>query len=279
LHDYELRHVKAVDGSVLTEESKRWNELLSGYPFTYFDDFDKELLLGLQRGYFDFGRIRQLVETKSGELGLLQLDQEYLSVWDSYHNSIEDNANEILEGFSRSIKQNSARIAPHNAAGTFNILEQLGFQGEVKDLLEHYVATWEQVHPLFDVDASGIPVSYEPLLTRLRESLRKHKELPNRDIEKTIVDTLTHWSAAELRYIDGLDLADFELALRKSADPKKLIRAALRLEMTIYKEVFFAAPYNGTPFAEKARPVIERIAKESMVNTIRFRNFGYLSEE
>jgi hypothetical protein len=79
----------ALDKKEMTAEEARWASILRQYRFTSFDDLDRALVYGIQKGYFDEERIGRESEKLQEARRKVQGDAGLSEAWKSYHDSFD----------------------------------------------------------------------------------------------------------------------------------------------------------------------------------------------
>ncbi|WP_298963885.1 hypothetical protein [uncultured Roseibium sp.] len=99
-------HVAERDGENSALEEK-WSKILSDYGYAYTDEFDMELLKGIEDGYFT----NEIIENHAAELEHRvkrnEAAFELSNNWGNFHNSFENDENTHLEIFKRCLTANA----------------------------------------------------------------------------------------------------------------------------------------------------------------------------
>jgi hypothetical protein len=130
---------KILDEGELSEDEKRWQRMLDGYLFTRMDEFDAEILVGIDCGFFDDEELRRRAEKldevfKAGD-GQGSLE----SAWRLYHDSFDDNEPAVVAGILSTFREHVRLVTPLNLSGTLKLLKDLGHAGEARQCLDSYM--------------------------------------------------------------------------------------------------------------------------------------------
>jgi hypothetical protein len=107
------------------ESDAAWNALLDAYGFLTMDEFDVVLLNGVKNGFFD----RHLIEERGSELDkrfkTAALDNSFQRAWAMYHDSFDDNTQDVLDAIYQSFLDDVRSITPLNLSGTVTLFKDL----------------------------------------------------------------------------------------------------------------------------------------------------------
>lgn len=260
------------DGDQPTEREKAWSALLQEYRFNSVDEFDLEIWDSIDKGNFDPERWSRTAAQKSKVLRLQEQDRKFSEAWDMFHESFENNQQEVIDALVSTASNSLNQISPLNLSGTVEVLKNLGAGKQAEDLIASYINERTDDPSLFDLDRSafGFEVKDPDVRDAFRkkyDSLRQHKSL-----EAILGQIGEHQSWHE---DDLLDLA------KVSADDMyKLLKAKRGRELRlILKGAFtFAKLADKSPNMEHVLDItqegLKRIAKESTINKLRVRAYG-----
>ena len=114
-------------------------DLLLEYGFGSVDEFDKSIISGIEKGFFDDQAIRNFGEAVNHNLMLNDQGTAYREAWKIYHDSYEDNADEIIESLVQSVRSNISVVDISNLDAVIQTLRELEANEEATELIKFYV--------------------------------------------------------------------------------------------------------------------------------------------
>ena len=124
-------------GDARTEEEKRWDGLLSKIDF-YPDELDPIVISYVRDGYPDLVALDAQVARMEAALQVNSADQAYSEAWRAYHDSFEDNTQEIVAKFRDSFSSAAPTMNAMNANSTIALMRRLGED----DLADNFIRDW-----------------------------------------------------------------------------------------------------------------------------------------
>jgi hypothetical protein len=260
------------DGPPVPENEAAWNALLDMYGFTSMDALDLALLEGVRCGYFDPTPITKLAAELDKQFVALKLNGSFQQSWDLYHESFDNNQEEVLDSMYASFMSSVKQITPLNMNSTIALFKSLGRPEQAAEMIAHYVEKRGDEPGLFD------PQNYlmfgeltDPDVSKAFND--KHASLKHQfDAQKvlrTIADT-NGWSPEEITYLSQLPVDDYYRMFKgsKGKELRKLINACLQFDR------IGNATSEMKEVSKRAREALGRIAKESPLNARRVKPYG-----
>jgi hypothetical protein len=103
-----------------------WNTLLDAYGYMWTDNLDLVLMEGVCDGYFDPERIKKVAEAVHEKVLATKADGSFEEAWRRYHDSFDDDQDEVLDGLYASFLKNFKYITPTDLSGTVSLFKELG---------------------------------------------------------------------------------------------------------------------------------------------------------
>jgi hypothetical protein len=254
------------------ENEAAWNALLDAYGFTSMDALDMALLDGLRCGYFD----PELIKKHSSELGAqfagLKLNNAFQQSWELYHESLEDNQDEVLDAMYTAFMSSVKQITPLNMNSTIELFKSLGRPKQATEMISHYIEERSDEVRLFDpqhyllfgeLTDPDVSKAFEQMHASLAEKLDPTVLL------RSIANT-NSWNPEDIASLSGLTIDDYYQMFKASRDQelRKLIKACLQFGQ------FGNASSEMKEISKRAREALSRIAKESPINARRLKPYG-----
>jgi hypothetical protein len=251
-------------------EELAWNSLLEAYGYNWTDDFDLVLLEGVCRGYFDPDRVKKAAQAIHEQAVATRADGSFEEAWRSYHDSFDNNADEVLDGIRQSFLKNYRYITPTNLNGTVCLFKDLGRSEQARELLDYYVANRKEDSSLFDLEEN--PFGADITDADVRDSFKVHatKTKGALEIGAVMLAIKGGWSDEQLTVLATAEIEDYRRAF-KSHSGQELRR--------ILSNVFqFDRIANSSDamkeIPRRAREALRQIGGESLVNARRVARFG-----
>ncbi len=260
------------DRPPVPENEAAWNALLDAYGFTSMDALDKALLEGVSCGYFDPALITKLAAELDKQSAALKLNSSFQQSWDLYHESFDNNQEQVLDAMYAAFMSSVEQITPLNMNSTITLFKSLGRPEQAAAMIAYYVEKRSDESGLFD------PQNY-----------LKFGELTDPDVSKAFKDkhasvkhqldaTRVLWSIAntnswgpeDIACLSELSVDDYYKMFKasKGKELRKLINAWLQFGR------FGNATSEMKEISMRAKEALIRIAKESPINARRVKPYG-----
>lgn len=262
-----------VDGNEpVSEREAAWNALLDTCRFSGMDEFDRSLLGGVQNGYFDPALVKERASKIDEGIKASKLDNSFFDAWRMFHDSFDDNQEDVLDAIYRAFRKGVQRISPLNLNGTVALFKALGRPGQATEMINHYVASQSEDRRLFDLRhnlfAGEVTDPDVVLAFREKYATFKNEERSPRAILLSMAET-NSWSPEDITTLSTLPEEDYYEILKKTKglDVQRVIASCLQ----------FNRIGNATPemreISKRATDALRRIGQESPINARRVRSY------
>jgi len=196
--------------------------------------------------------------------------ENFNNAWDIYHNSFKENETEMVRTISDAFIFNFKFLSPRHLDSCVRLLKELGRETEAKELIEFYMQGRAEEKEFFDLTRYTAGIGDPDVRAALSQRFASFVD------QRSPVDVLAKigqsdgWGSEDIALLSKLTEADFEQIFRNqdSAQLTDIIRAALK-----FGEVQ-GAPDDWARISSNARKALEKIGKESRLNTLRVKKFG-----
>jgi hypothetical protein len=262
----------AEKGGPVPANEAAWNALLDDYGFSSTDAFDLVLLDGIERGYFDPELIKRHCSELSAQFEALKLNNSFQKSWDFYHESLDNNQEEVLNAIYAAFMSSAKQITPLNMNSTIALFKGLGRPEQAAQMISHYIEERGAERGLFD------PQSYllfgeltDPDVSKAFKE--KHDSLamkPDPAITLRSIANSNSWSPDDVASLSELPVDDYYKMFKgsKGQELRRLIKACLQFDQ------FGNASSQMKEVSNRAREALTRIANESAINARRLRPLG-----
>ncbi len=253
-------------------QEARWSALLGAYNFGIMNELDAALMSGVQAGYFDADNLCKQAAIVSQKLQTQSRDDAFLKAWEMYHDSFEDNQNEVLDSIYQAFMANAERISPNNANGTVMLFKEVGRGLQAVEMIKQYIDVQQNDQKAFDLanHPFGGDVTDPDLLEAITGKYKSFKD------DRTLGDILgtiakQHgWSKQDITTLSMTNVAAY-YSLFKSCKGEELRRI---INVSLQFEAIAGASDEMKKISTNAKEALTQIAGESAINARRVRKYG-----
>ena len=241
-----------------------WRSLLQSYGFSHCDELDAVIMRGIERGHYDTAQLDAEALKLEEQFKRKDEDNSFSEAWDVYHDSFDDNAEEVLQRIVAAVTATPNSITPTNLSGSIRLLKDLGWSGDISALIRNYVESrqagrdfWNLADQPFgdDVTDPDVRAAFDAKLATFEET---------RDATAILLELGkgNGWSRSDLAFL-ATQSAETFYSIFKAARGKELhriLRGAL-----MFRNIQNPEPdmHAVTQYSVEA---LERIALESEIN-------------
>jgi hypothetical protein len=262
--------LRSDDRKPLSEQEAAWNALLDAYGFEVIGDFELALIKGIQNGYFDPERLRDLAREANQYITERDELSSYKEAWALYHESFNDNAEDLAEKMLASYKLNAKRVNVGDMHGTVQLLKELGKAEHARQAIEAYIAVHGTDKAAFDRQSLpfGDLITDPDLIRAMDEKLRTFED--ERNPVRVLLSISQGWTPKDLALLQEFSVDQLYSMFKHNSgkELRQLIDNCLQFNR------ISNAPDAGTQLAKRARMALEKIGKESALNAMRVRKYG-----
>jgi hypothetical protein len=255
---------------VIPTREAAWNSLLNAYKFRSMDKFDYVLMEGIKNGYFDSTALRNEAEVIDKQIKNDRQNRSFMLAWEKYHDSFENNDNEVLDQMYESFKENLANISPSNLNSTVTIFKHLGRTEQATEMIALYLENRGQKRELFDVNSISMfgnltDPDVAAAFKRKYESLHQVREL-----KEILLSVQNSWNPEDIESLSSFSVEDYYTVIKssKGEELRSILKACFQFER------FGNSTEPMKEISNRAREAVRIIAKESPLNAVRARQFG-----
>lgn len=260
------------DNKDKSEEQVKWDTTLTEYGFKNTDEFDLILFEVIESGFIEEESFLKVANAQNEQIKANKSQNSFSDAWDLYHNSFNDNSDELAAALINALKEHGRHVTPLNMNATVRLLKQLGKTNEASSLIDGYIETNKDRTKMFDLDdyAFSGDIDDPEVISKFNQTFNDSKEI------KSLNDVLTGLVGK-----DGWGMADEEILSTTSPDEyyeyfknqntsdlPKYIKICLRFGQ------FGNATEKQKTIASNTVEALKRIGRENKLNEIRVRRFG-----
>jgi|GEM_PF-2355628 len=269
----EMQFASAFDSAINEKHGEsreeKWRSLFREIGFVYLDEFDEQLVEGVERGYFDTKKLQLIAENADALAKERKAQDECQDAWKIYHGSFANNEPQVIESLVGTLRNNIQSVSPGYLGATVHLLKDLKRNDCASQLINEFVDQrvaeanfWRLDDPLFD-QVSDVDVI---------EAFRRKFE--------SFQTTLTPEEALiEVSRGEGFSPSSFEIACElseqnffdlfkreKGPTLRRIVNFSLR--MASYKEITDEAEAA----VQRAKAALQRISDSSPLNARRLKH-------
>ena len=228
------------------------------------DEFDAEILIGIERGFFDDEELRRRAE-KIDELFKVGDGEGSLeAAWRLYHDSFDENEFAVVAGIGSTFREHVRLVTPLNLSGTIKLLKNLGRAEEAKQALDYYMEKrGEEGEGFFDLE--NYPFGNDIDDPDVRGAFdAKHRSFTDERSPAQVLVRISKnnaWSRDDITLLSKLSADDFYDLFKKQKDEDLglMVRTSLQFAQIA------GTGEEETSISAKARGALERIGKPTVV--------------
>jgi hypothetical protein len=257
-----------------SDEEANWESLLEKYNFTLSDDFDVALMKYVDSMILDTDEILNEARALQERKRIGELNGTYAAAWRKYHDSFDDNEDDVVREIVDSVKKCHEIMSLSNLNETVQFLKRLGRKAEATDVLEFFAGKHNEAgfwNPHDDPFARG---PYDPDISAVKEQKK--------------AATPKEFDVAEALVRAGRDL-DAETIAKLATVPVQtyydLISAAReeQLRSLVSSALDFRRILNATNDMRQVVGLMEEalrmIGRKSRLNALRVSKYGISVDE
>lgn len=251
-----------------TEESKKhkeWFSWLRDYGFTHCDDFDKQIAFAIENGFFKKETLLEQAEILSKHYKKSKFKNSFFEAWDLYHDSYQNNEEEVIKRLFDEYKENFEIISLSNLNSLIGFFRKLGEDEKANDLIKFGVTNREAPREYFRLSNHH---SIETLDINLKEAFIEKFEslIPNLDLKETFLEIAKNgWDKEKMEFLNICKTKDFYNLFKK--EQGKEFRDIIKGCKIVYE-----TPFDENEYPNVRKNIIKaltKISKESKMNELR----------
>lgn len=251
------------DNEKQSPEQIQDSELLRRYGFYSADRFDLAVFECIRTGVYDEESVKPEADVIASKLTVQDQYAADSEVWEIYHGSFDDNADDFADQLKQSIKDNAAAISPSNLSASIGMLKKLGYTDGLDEIIKAY--TDSRVEGIdfwmgdpvsrFDFNDHDVAAAFAGKIGEFGD------DRTLKDVAISIVKN-RGWNRSDLDFIDRHSAEDFYNALKETKGEE--------LRSMVYGLTYFRNVGSDDPklpsISAKAVEALVRVGQESRIN-------------
>lgn len=261
----------------INEQQKRWQTTLQAYGYQLTDELDILLSEAVKTGYFVEDEFKEKAEKKNQQIVASKAEGSFTNAWRLYHDTFNDNGEEVINGLYESFKENCRYITPINLNGTVSLFRELGEVEKASEIIDIYIENRKHETELFNMEENNVFGDIQD-----QEVIDKFNDMYNRSVTTETAKQVLERIAGK----NGWNQSD-EIILANTCvdDYYDLFKteSGRHLSSFVTKCLKFGQFNNASEqqkeISRRAIDALKRIASESEINKRRVKKFGVNLED
>ncbi|WP_394672139.1 hypothetical protein [Limnobacter sp.] len=255
-----------------TPEQKAWRSLLHEYGLITIDEFDLVIAEIVEAGYVNVEKLSRSAATLNQQVVADKGDKSFGEAWRLYHDSFDNNQEQVIAMIFERFKENVKFITPLNLNGTVTLLRELK-RGDLADqCIDHYVFHRKDQPTLFDLDnyAFAADITDSTIIERFgKEIVSCEPTLPLRDVVARI-SSIRGWGKKDIDVMSSATENDYYELFKseKGEHLRSYVKACIQFTQIA------GVGERERLISTTALAALKRIASESEINRRRVASYG-----
>jgi hypothetical protein len=261
----------------VSEQEKKWQTTLQAYNYQLTDELDIVLAEAVKTGYFLEKDFKEKASIKNCQIKASKSEGSFSNAWQLYHDTFNDNCDEVINGLYESFKENCEYITPTNLNGTVSLFRELGEEGKVSEIIGIYIEKRKEEVELFNMEENNLfgNIIDQEVIDKFNLVYRQSVTI---ETAKQVLDRIAGkngWNKSDEVVLASTTVDDY-YNLFKTETGRHLstfVTTCLKFGQ------FGSASDQKKEIAIRATEALQRIAAESEINKRRVKKFGVSIED
>lgn len=261
-----------LDDEEIPENEKVWKSILGNYDYRLTDELDAILAKSVERGFFINNEFMETAKKANDQILRSKSETASHDAWNVYHDSFENNQDEVIEVMHQSFIKNAKQISATNLNGTVTLFRELGKEKLASEVIDFYIKERSEEIELFNMKENNFfgDIKDKEIVAKFNEHYAA--SIVNENAEQVLLRIVEEngWS----------DKDEIILANTSEEEYYDLFKAqnGRHLSKWVNRCLQFGAYGNASDtkkeISKRVTNTLKRIASESAVNRLRVRKFG-----
>ncbi len=260
----------------LTEQEKKWQNILEAYNYQFTDELDMFLVEAVKTGCFFENEFKEKAAFRNKQIVASKSEGSFSKAWRLYHDSFDDNADEVISGLYDSFRNNCKYITPVNLNGTVSLFRELGEDGKASEIIDIYIEIRKGEKEVFNIENNFYGENIDV------ELMEKFNFEYNRSVKtetaKQVLNRIAGkdaWNKSDEVVLANTSIDDYYHLFKSETGShlSSFVRTCLKFGQS-----------NGSSeqqreISKRATDALKRVAAESEINKRRVKKFGVSIED
>lgn len=254
------------------ENEKKWLTTLESYGYQLTDELDLLLAEAVKTGYFVADEFRKKASINNEYILASKSEGSFSEAWRLYHDTFDDNGDEVVNRLYQSFTENYKYITPTNLNGTVTLFRELGENEKASQIIDLYIERRKEEASLFNIEEINFfgDVPDPEIVEKFNCTYMRSITV---ETAKSVLDRIAGkngWNPNDEVVLANTSVEEY-YDLFKS-------EVGRHLSSFVTKCLKFGQLSNASgqqkEIAIRAKAALIIIAKESVINKIRIKKFG-----
>ena len=192
----------------LGEKYPFYMSFAQNYDFQIAQTYDKLILEGVEKGYFDEEKLIEEAKIISEQIKSDFKRSQITEIWSLIKGSFDNNAKEITNKVVSVFKNNITHTTVYDIDGAAELLEALNKSNLAREVIDCYVAHHEENNRSIDINDLPVKITNNQLIKAINSMESKEQELELRQVVEDKINKQT-WNEKDLKYLANLEQVEF----------------------------------------------------------------------
>lgn len=258
------------------DEKKKWKTDIGNYGYTQTDELDLILAEAVRSGYFVEATFCLQATKKNEQLLAAKAEGSFSETWKLYHNSFDDNKDELVSKLYESFLKNAKNITPINLNGTVRLFRELGEPEKASSIIDYYISTRKDEKELFNMEENNFfgDIRDQEIIDKFNDQYLSTTVVEDARMVLARISGIDGWNQKDEIVLANTTEDDYYNLFKseKGDHLPKYIRTCLRFGQ------FGNSTEQQKQIASRATGALKRIAGENELNRRRVKKFGIEEE-
>jgi hypothetical protein len=258
----------------LSNKEAAWNALLDSYGYAWTDDFDLTLIDGVINGYFDLKKIEKQAGDLNKKTILIKAEGSFSDAWRAFHDSFDDNQNQVLDMIYSSFMESFKSITPLNLSGTVSFFKELGQTEQASEMIRHYVENRNESREFFNLEDYVFSNDITDEEMKQAFKIKFMESNIHQDISAMLLKLSDGWNDEVISILSSTPVENYRRIFKETRgkDLRKMLAGALQFDRMT------EGSSKMNEISKKAKQALQMIGSESAINSRRVARFGVTIE-
>ena len=263
---------EAIDKDLEGGDRKRWKTLIQEYGYTQTDELDLVLADAVESGFLNQEKFILLAKEKNTALLNEKARGSLRKVWDLYHNSFDNNQEELVFQFMNAFKKNPTHVTLTNLNGIVTLFRGLGEDKKASELIDLFIQAKKGQNEIFNLEKTNFfgDQPDDEIVNKFNAIFQDSLVTENISVVLNRIMPKNGWSPKDESVLAQASTDDYYQVFKA----EKGDHLASFVQMCLSFGRFANASPQQQLIANKAIDALKRIANENDLNKMRVRKFG-----
>ena len=261
----------------VSDQQKRWQTTLQAYNYQRTDELDILLSEAVKVGYFVEDKFKEKAADKNQQIIASKSEGSFSNAWRLYHDTFNDNGDEVINSLYESFNENCKYITPTNLDGTVSLFRELGEEAKASELIDIYIEKRKDEAELFNIRENDFfsDIRDQEVIDKFNDT---YNQSVNTETAKQVLERIAGrngWNPSDEVVLANASVDDYYNLFKTESGHHLSFIVTTCLKFGQYVN----ASEQQKEIASRATEALRIIAAESEINKRRVKKFGVNLED